>query len=84
MDERGGLENRCGRQVTVGSNPTLSEDCIKTEYRQRHAVGSPSSRSVGEVTEWPKVHDWKSCVAQNATVGSNPTLSASIEGCVGQ
>ena len=29
------------------------------------------------MTEWPKVHDWKSCVAQNATVGSNPTLSAS-------
>ncbi len=24
MVERGGLENRCGRKVTVGSNPTLS------------------------------------------------------------
>ena len=24
MVERGGLENRCGRTVTVGSNPTLS------------------------------------------------------------
>ena len=30
----------------------------------------------GEVTEWPKVHDWKSCVGQPPTVGSNPTLSA--------
>ena len=29
----------------------------------------------GEVTEWPKVHDWKSCVVQ-ATAGSNPALSA--------
>ena len=28
------------------------------------------------MTEWPKVHDWKSCVAQNATEGSNPSLSA--------
>lgn len=24
MVERGGLENRCGRKPTVGSNPTLS------------------------------------------------------------
>ena len=24
MDERGGLENRCGLRATVGSNPTLS------------------------------------------------------------
>ncbi len=30
----------------------------------------------GEVTEWPKVHDWKSCVGLSPTVGSNPTLSA--------
>ncbi len=29
----------------------------------------------GEMTEWPKVHDWKSCVPQG-TVGSTPTLSA--------
>ena len=31
----------------------------------------------GEVTERPKVHDWKSCVVQ-ATGGSNPPLSASF------
>ena len=29
----------------------------------------------GQVTEWSKVHDWKSCVPKG-TVGSNPTLSA--------
>jgi hypothetical protein len=29
----------------------------------------------GEVTERPKVHDWKSCVVK-ATGGSNPPLSA--------
>ena len=33
----------------------------------------------GEVTERPKVHDWKSCVVQ-ATGGSNPPLSATIMG----
>ena len=30
---------------------------------------------IGEVTEWTKVHDWKSCVGQ-LTEGSNPSLSA--------
>ena len=63
MVDRGGLENRCGCKVTVGSNPTLSAIHL-------------AQQSGGEMTEWPKVHDWKSCVARNATVGSNPTLSA--------
>lgn len=30
----------------------------------------------GQMTERPKVHDWKSCVPPKGTVGSNPTLSA--------
>lgn len=30
----------------------------------------------GEVTEWPKVRDWKSRVPPKGTVGSTPTLSA--------
>jgi hypothetical protein len=29
------------------------------------------------VTERLKVHDWKSCVPQKGTEGSNPSLSAS-------
>lgn len=33
----------------------------------------------GEMSEWPKEHDWKSCVPQKGTVGSNPTLSAKRE-----
>jgi hypothetical protein len=40
---------------------------IKTQY--------PIAGCAGEVTEWPKVHDWKSCVGQ-PTEGSNPSLSA--------
>ena len=31
---------------------------------------------LGQMTERPKVHDWKSCVPPKGTVGSNPTLSA--------
>ena len=61
--ERAGLENRCGCTVTVGSNPTLS--AINRIFH-------------GEMTEWSKVHDWKSCVGSPPTVGSNPTLSAII------
>ena len=29
------------------------------------------------MTEWPKVHDWKSCVPQG-TEGSNPSLSSAV------
>ncbi len=31
----------------------------------------------GEMTEWLKVHAWKACVRKR-TVGSNPTLSATV------
>jgi hypothetical protein len=34
----------------------------------------------GEVTERLKVHDWKSCVLQKSTGGSNPPLSATPDG----
>lgn len=39
-------------------------------------MGSNPTLSVffGEVTEWLKVHDWKSCVLKD-TAGSNPALS---------
>ena len=30
----------------------------------------------GEVSEWPKEHDWKSCIRQKRIEGSNPSLSA--------
>ena len=41
----------------------------------RYAVRFFDWHDRGEMTEWTKVHDWKSCVPQG-TVGSNPTLSA--------
>ena len=48
----------------------------------------PSAKSFGstfhgEVTERPKVHDWKSCVSQG-TEGSNPSPSAPLAGPSGQ
>ena len=39
------------------------------------AVSAPAS-STGQVSEWSKEHDWKSCVRQKRTEGSNPSLSA--------
>ena len=36
----------------------------------------------GEMPEWPKGHDWKSCVPQG-TVGSTPTLSSIMMGTLG-
>ena len=44
-------------------------------YRQTYdilAVAVP-----GELSEWPKEHDWKSCIRLKRILGSNPRLSAS-------
>ena|GEM_PF-1746790 len=68
MVERDGLENRCGRTVTVGSNPTLSAISRNNADFAGFAAG--------EMAEWSKVHDWKSCVERTSTEGSNPSLSA--------
>ncbi len=48
--------------------------------REPDEGSNPSLSAIipGEVTEWPKVHDWKSCVGQ-PTEGSNPSLSAIFE-----
>ena len=61
MVERGGLENRCGY-------------CGHRGF-ESHPLRHIQARR-GEMTEWSKVHDWKSCVGQPPTEGSNPSLSA--------
>lgn len=77
MVESGGLENRCARKGTEGSNPSLSGDdiyCRKSlsdifrYYIYRKMEGFEPNPSLsgfiffGEMSEWSKVHDWKSCV----------------------
>ncbi len=37
------------------------------------------ARSPGELSEWPKEHDWKSCNGQKPFEGSNPSLSATLK-----
>ncbi len=49
------------------------EDRHNPLYRKSRLVYVSPFR--GEVTERPKVHDWKSCVLKG-TEGSNPSLSA--------
>ena len=50
--------------------------------RVRNKTKAPTDRPkirsayYGEMSEGSKEHDWKSCVPQKGTVGSNPTLSA--------
>ena len=34
----------------------------------------------GEMAEWSKAHDWKSCVRHKRTMGSNPIFSAKQKG----
>ena len=69
--------SKSGRQkCLVGSNPTLSASkgvspraCLRTR-------ANASVTRHGEVLEWLNRHAWRACVVL-ATVGSNPTLSAS-------
>src|SRR5579864_7072304 len=58
---------------------------LRNRFTEPHEVrrGAPSAAvpregrvKNGEMPEWPKGHDWKSCVPQG-TEGSNPSLSAS-------
>ena len=60
----------------VCSSPNRIESGSGTEKPGAPGLAVTSGTFVfGEVTERPKVHDWKSCVVQ-ATGGSNPPLSA--------
>ncbi len=58
---------------TGGSNPPLSVYEIGFVPMLIGSVPM-SGQGTGEMTEWPKVHDWKSCVSRG-TEGSNPSLS---------
>ena len=49
------------------------------EYRSLRPADCRAVALSGEVTEWPKVYDWKSYVPQKGTAGSNPALSASCK-----
>ena len=48
------------------------------EYRSLRPADCRAVALSGEVTEWPKVYDWKSYVPQKGTAGSNPALSAKL------
>ena len=79
----------------VGSTPTLSSPQKLNRIRVSDGGLCPTALVAGglkdpprvllengEMPEWPKGHDWKSCVPQG-TVGSTPTLSSTIMGTLG-
>ena len=77
----------------VGSTPTLSSTIMGTlkgfpyppaMVRGKQSSPAPHAKNKisGEMAEWPKAHDWKSCVPQG-TVGSTPTLSSIMMGTLG-
>ncbi len=68
--ESGGLENRCARKGTVGSNPTLSATTLRLiSYLRLQAW---RGAGVAELAALEML-----CTG-NCTVGSNPTLSATL------
>ncbi len=42
-------------------------------------VGKVPREVYGELSEWLKEHDWKSCIREKRIPGSNPGLSAIFE-----
>ena len=47
--------------------------CLTLEYIPRASIFGAAT---GRVSEWSNEHDWKSCVRQKRTEGSNPSPSA--------
>ena len=71
MAESGGLENRCVREGTVGSNPTPSAAVRITtfgEFRHYSAV-----RSLGH--RMNPIHTWSTLVISNTTSPADTTVA---------
>jgi hypothetical protein len=51
----------------------LLPNCVGIARRVNYSL--PAYPVFGEMAEWLKAHDWKSCLPKG-NVGSNPTLSA--------
>jgi hypothetical protein len=60
-----------GQEIEVVNMGTIPDDLASPSRG-----GAGMVRTLGEVTEWLKVRDWKSRGRVNRLVGSNPTLSA--------
>ena len=79
--ESGGLENRCARKGTVGSNPTLSAIFI-LDFRLRDKCSAFESKiqnlksKIGRGAGVAELAALEMLCTGNRTVGSNPTLSA--------
>ena len=70
----GGSNPPCSvrKGARVAESGSLLRSCSPKGFR---GFESPSLRIIGEMSEWSKVHDWKSCMPKGIG-GSNPPLSA--------
>jgi hypothetical protein len=57
---------------------SLIAQLVEHSTVNRVVAGSSPARGAiyGELSEWPKEHDWKSCRRHKRLEGSNPSLSA--------
>lgn len=71
------LRRSIGRNGREVEGVALEMRCGETHrgFESHFLLQSAEGKINGEVTERPKVHDWKSCVGQ-PTEGSNPSPSA--------
>ena len=87
VDDRGGLENRCGAMLRRGFEshpsrlPLQSGHPWKGIYCSWRGLSAARLKLAGEGKQWrgrivwSSAHDWKSCRC-NSLAGSNPALSA--------
>lgn len=52
--------------------PRACTSCTKSPFALSERYGTISCAEHGELSEWPKEHDWKSCRRQKRLQGSNP------------
>ena len=64
MADRDGLENRCTRKGTEGSNPSLSANVAEHAEPVTVPRRAAERADPGEVSEWLKEHAWKVCIGE--------------------
>ena len=67
-------KDTCSHAFAFAPRNCRNSDC-RTE---RPSIVYWPMRFYGELSEWPKEHDWKSCIRLKRILGSNPRLSARL------
>ena len=77
VDDSRGFSPRESRSLPGFFIIFRSSSVVEQSAVNRLVAGSnPACGATGELSEWPKEHDWKSCRRHSRLEGSNPSLSA--------